>query len=103
MVILLSPFAPHICEELWSLAGNSQSISFAEFPEYKEEYTVENSCEYPISFNGKVRFKLTLSKQISQEEAMAAVMAEPQTARWLEGKTIRKLIVVPGRIINVVI
>lgn len=103
MVVLLSPFAPHISEELWALAGNTQSISFAQFPEYKEEYTIENSCEYPISFNGKVRFKLSLPKQITQDEAMVAVMADPQTARWTEGKPIRKLIVVPGRIINVVI
>lgn len=103
MVILLSPFAPHICEELWSLSGNEKSVTFAQFPEYKEEYTIENSFEYPISFNGKVRFKLSLPKQLSQEQALEALNSSELTAKWLEGKQIRKIIVVPGRIINVVV
>lgn len=102
MIVLLSPFAPHISEELWNLAGESQSVSFAKFPEYKEEYTIENSFEYPISFNGKVRFKISLPKAIDVAAAEKALNENPATQKWLEGKPIRKIIVVPGRIINVV-
>lgn len=102
MVILLSPFAPHIAEELWSLAGNSGSITFAEFPEYNPDFTREDEFEYPVSFNGKTRFKITLSKSISKEEAEKAVLAASETAKYLDGKSVRKVIVVPGRIINIV-
>ncbi len=100
--ILLSPFAPHICEELWSLAGHTESISTTSFPEYREEYTREDSFEYPVSFNGKMRFKIELPKTLDQESAMKAVLENENSAKWLEGKSIKKLIVVPGKIINVV-
>lgn len=102
MVILLSPFAPHIAEELWSLAGNSGSITFAKFPVYNPDFTREDEFEYPVSFNGKTRFKITLSKSLSKEETEAAVLAAPETAKYLDGKSVRKVIVVPGRIINIV-
>ena len=102
MAILISPFAPHIAEELWSLMGHKESISFAPFPEYKEEFTVESSVEYPVSFNGKMRFKINLPKDIPAAEAEAAVRADERTAKYLPNGQIRKVIVVPGKIINVV-
>ncbi|MBR4438034.1 MAG: leucine--tRNA ligase [Bacteroidales bacterium] len=102
IVILLSPFAPHICEELWSLAGNKESISYATFPMYHEEYTREDSVEYPVSFNGKTRFKLSLPKSMGKSDIEKAVLQEEQTAKYLAGNPVKKIIVVPGRIINIV-
>ncbi|MBR4980555.1 MAG: leucine--tRNA ligase [Bacteroidales bacterium] len=102
IVILLSPFAPHICEELWSLAGNKESISFASFPMYHEEYTREDNVEYPVSFNGKTRFKLSLPKSMGKSDIEKAVLQEEQTAKYLAGNPVKKIIVVPGRIINIV-
>ncbi|MBQ3659391.1 MAG: leucine--tRNA ligase [Bacteroidales bacterium] len=102
MAILLSPFAPHIAEELWSQMGHKESISFAAFPEYKAEYTAENSFEYPVSFNGKLRYKLTLPKDMAPADVEAAVRGDERTAKYLVSGQIRKVIVVPGKIINVV-
>ncbi|MBQ7576366.1 MAG: leucine--tRNA ligase [Bacteroidales bacterium] len=102
MTILLSPFAPHIAEELWHCLGHNDSITYAAFPEYVEAYTVEDSFEYPVSFNGKMRFKINLSKSLSPKEVEAAVLADPNTARYLNGGAPRKVIVVPGKIINIV-
>ena len=102
MVILLSPFAPHITEELWSLLGNAESVSKAQFPEYIEAYTVENTFEYPVSFNGKMRFKLELSKSLSPKEVEQAVRENENTAKYVGENGIKKVIVVPGKIINVV-
>ena len=102
VLVLLSPFAPHITEELWSLLGHNESISFAKFPEYMEAYTVENSFEYPVSFNGKMRFKLELSKSLSPKEVEEAVRANENTEKYLDGKAIKKVIVVPSKIINIV-
>jgi len=103
LVILLSPFAPHIAEEIWSSLGHEKSISTASYPEYVEEYTIEDSFEYPVSFNGKLRFKITLPLSISPEEVKAAVLADPMTERYLQGGTPKKIIVVPSKIINVVV
>ena len=102
MVILLSPFAPHITEELWSQLGNKESVSTASFPEYVEAYTVENTFEYPVSFNGKMRFKLELSKSLSPKEVEQAVRENENTAKYVGENGIKKVIVVPGKIINVV-
>ena len=102
MVILLSPFAPHITEELWSQLGNKESVSCAAFPEYVEAYTVENTFEYPVSFNGKMRFKLELSKSLSPKEVEQAVRENENTAKYVGENGIKKVIVVPGKIINVV-
>ncbi len=102
LAILISPFAPHIAEELWSIMGHKESISFAAFPEYKEEYTVENSMEYPVSFNGKLRFKITLPKSMTPAEVEAAIRADERTPKYLVSGQVRKIIVVPGKIINVV-
>ncbi|MDR2358799.1 MAG: leucine--tRNA ligase [Prevotellaceae bacterium] len=103
LTALLSPFAPHICEELWSLLGCSGSIACAAFPEYEEKYTVENSFEYPVSFNGKLRFKKALPLGIPAKEIEAAVLNDEQSAKYLEGKTPKKVIVVEGKIVNVVV
>ena len=102
MVVLLSPFAPHITEELWSLLGNTESVSKASFPEYVEAYTVENTFEYPVSFNGKMRFKLELSKSLTPAEVEQAVRANENTAKYVGENGIKKVIVVPNKIINVV-
>lgn len=102
MVILLSPFAPHISEELWSRLGHTGSVADASFPEYVESYTVEKTFEYPVSFNGKTRFKIELPKSVDPKEAEAAVMASPNTDKYLAGKPVKKIIVVPSKIINVV-
>ena len=102
LVILLSPFAPHITEELWSLLGNAESVSKAQFPEYIESYTVENTFEYPVSFNGKMRFKMELSKSLTPKEVEQAVRENENTAKYVGDGGIKKVIVVPGKIINVV-
>ncbi len=103
MVILLSPFAPHICEELWQALGHEDSISYAAFPEYVAAYTVEDSCTYAVSFNGKTRFTVELSKSMSREDVEAHVRAMDQTSKYVEGRTIAKVIVVPGKIVNIVL
>ena len=103
IVVLLSPFAPHICEELWNRLGHNESISFATFPEYVEAYTVENTFEYPVSFNGKMRFKMTFPKDIPIKEVEKGVIENPQTAKYLDGGSVKKIIVVPCKIINIVV
>lgn len=104
LVILLTPYAPHISEELWSILGNEAgTVSDAKFPEFKEEYLVENSFAYPVSFNGKVRFKAELPTNMSKEDVEKEVMAMEQAQKYLDGKSPKKVIVVPGRIVNVVV
>lgn len=102
MVILISPFAPHIAEELWGMLGNTSSVTYAKFPAYIEKFTIENTFEYPVSFNGKLRFKLELDRSLSAAEIEAAVRSDENTLRFLSGGGIKKIIVVPGKIINVV-
>ena len=101
--ILLSSFAPHITEELWQLAGHTQSISKAGFPEYNEAYTIENSFEYPVSVNGKLRFKKELPLSLSKEEIEQAVLEDAQLERFMNGGSVKKVIVVPGKIVNLVV
>ncbi len=103
LVVLIAPFAPHIAEELWELLGHTASVCDAEFPRYNPEYLVENSFEYPVSVNGKLRFKKELPLGISREEIEAAVLSDPGAQKYTEGKAPRKVIVVPGKIINIVI
>ncbi len=100
--ILLSPYAPHFAEELWSLLGHKESITKASFPIWKEEYLVENEFEYPISINGKVKFKINLSLQLSKEEVEKNVMSSEELGKFMQG-TPKKIIVVPGRIVNIVV
>lgn len=102
LAILVSPYAPHIAEELWSRLGHSESIAEAPFPKFEEKYLVESSKEYPISFNGKMRFKLELPLDMSKEDIEAAVLAHEKTQAQLEGRTPKKVIVVPGKIVNIV-
>ena len=103
LVILLSPFAPHISEELWQALGHTESISFAAFPEYVEAYTIENNCTYAVSFNGKTRFTLDLPKDMGKDEVESRVRALEQTGRYVGEQSIIKVIVVPGKIVNIVI
>ena len=103
LVILLSPFAPHIAEELWNKLGHKESISFAEFPKYNEAFTVDDSFAYPVSFNGKMRFNIELSLSLSPAEIEKEVMACEQTSKYLEGKQPKKVIVVPKKIVNIVV
>ena len=103
LLILLAPFAPHIAEELWHALSEEASITSAPWPEYNEAHLVEDSIKYPVSFNGKTRFTLELPTTASREEIERAVLANDETQRWLEGKSPKKVIVVPGRIINIVL
>ncbi|MDD6364118.1 MAG: leucine--tRNA ligase [Bacteroidales bacterium] len=103
LIILLSPFAPHIAEELWQVLGHGESISFARFPEYVEAYTVEDNCTYAVSFNGKTRFTVELPKAAGKEEVEAHVRSLDQTARYVGEMNIVKVIVVPGKIVNIVL
>jgi len=103
LTVLISSYAPHIAEELWSLLGNAESVTKASFPVYNETYTIENTFEYPVSFNGKMRFKLEFPLDMAVSEIEKAVISAPESAKWLEGKAPRKVIVVPGKIVNVVV
>ena len=103
LIILLSPFAPHVTEELWEALGHKESISFASFPEYVEAYTIENTCTYAVSFNGKTRFTVELPMDMSREDVDAHVRGLDQTAKYVGEGNIVKVIVVPGKIVNIVV
>ena len=102
LLVLISPYAPHIAEELWEKLGNTSSISTAAFPVFEEKFLVETSKKYPISFNGKTRFMLELPSDMSQEAIEKTVMAHEKTQAQLQGRIPKKVIVVPGRIVNIV-
>ena len=103
LCVLLSPFAPHIAEELWHMLGCAGSVMDAGFPAYDAAYTVEDSVTYPVQFNGKMRFTVDLPKSAAPAEVEGAVRAMEQTARWVGEGSIVKVVVVPGRIINIVV
>jgi leucyl-tRNA synthetase len=103
LCIILSPYAPHIAEELWAKLGNTKSISNAVFPKHNEAYLTESNHKYPVSFNGKMRFMLELPANMSKEDIEAAVMANEQTTKYLDGKAPKKVIVVPKKIVNFVV
>jgi leucyl-tRNA synthetase len=103
LAILISPYAPHIAEELWSLLGQSGSITTAKFPEFKEEYLVESNFEYPVMINGKMRAKLDLPLSLSVPEIEKSALADATVQKWLEGKAPKKVIIVPGKIVNLVV
>ena len=104
LVVLISPYAPHICVELWVKLGNEAgSLSYAEFPVFIPDFLVEANYAYPVSFNGKMRFKLELPTNMPKDEVEKAVLEAEQSQKWLDGKTPKKLIVVPGKIVNVVV
>lgn len=103
LAIMVSCHAPHIAEELWNKLGYKQSITMAKLPKVNEGYLKEDAKNYPISFNGKMRFSIDLPIDLSKEEIEKAVMQHPQSQKWLEGKTPKKVIVVPGKIVNIVL
>ena len=103
MSILIAPYAPHIAEETWHRCGHTTSVCDAEWPKCNEEYLVEDSINYPVQFNGKVRFTLSLPKDMSKENVEKAVMENEQTSKYLAGNAPKKVIVVPGRIVNIVV
>nr|WP_315163212.1 leucine--tRNA ligase [uncultured Flavobacterium sp.] len=102
LAIVISPYAPHIAEELWSLLGNTGSIATVDFPIFEPEHLVESSKEYPVSFNGKMRFTMVLPLDLTKEQIEEIVMNDERTIKQLEGKTPNKVIIVPGKIINLV-
>ena len=103
LIILLAPFTPHIAEELWEALGHKESITYASFPEYVEAYTVESNCTYAVSFNGKTRFTVDLPLDMSREDVDAYVRGLEQTEKYVAGGNIVKVIVVPGKIVNIVV
>lgn len=102
LLVLISPYAPHIAEELWSTLGQKESISTVAFPVFEQKHLVESTKNYPISFNGKMRFTLELSLDLSKDEIESAVMEHEKTQTQLQGRTPKKVIVVPGKIVNIV-
>ncbi|MEG2819785.1 MAG: leucine--tRNA ligase, partial [Muribaculaceae bacterium] len=103
ILILLAPFAPHITEELWHLTGHDTTICDATWPICNEEYLKENVVSYAVSFNGKARFSIEVDATTSKEEVEKLALSNPATAKWIEGKTPKKIIVVPNKIVNIVI
>jgi leucyl-tRNA synthetase len=103
LAIIISPYAPHVAEELWEKLGHKESIFKQAFPQFNESYLVESSFNYPISFNGKTRFMHELDLSVPKEEVEKIVMAMEKTQQYLEGKTPKKVIVVPGKIVNIVV
>lgn len=102
-IIVLAPFAPHVCEELWKKIGNKGSVCNAKWPEYNEAYLVEDTINYTVSFNGKTRFNMEFAADATEETIKKDVLEDERSAKWTEGKTIVKIIVVPKKIVNIVI
>ncbi len=103
LIVVLTPFAPHISEELWHALGNETTVCDAQWPEYKEDYLKESNVTYAVSFNGKTRFNIEVAADMPREEVEKLVLANEAAQKWMEGKTIRKIIVVPGKIVNIVL
>ena len=101
--MVLAPFAPHVCEELWSVLGHDTSVCDAEWPVCNEDYLKEDSVNYTISFNGKARFNMEFAADAASDAIQAAVLADERSQKWTEGKTPKKVIVVPKKIVNIVI
>ena len=103
LLILLSPFAPHFCEELWQQLGHTESIEFEPFPVFDPSMVQETTKEYPVSFNGKMRFTIKLSLDMGVEEIKETIMQEQRILDQIDGASPKKIIVVPGKIINIVV
>jgi leucyl-tRNA synthetase len=103
LLVLVSPYAPHIAEELWEQTGHKESIALAPFPEFNEEHLVEDAFNYPVSFNGKTRFNIELATTLSIPEIEKLVLEAEQTQKYLEGKSPKKVIIVPKKIVNIVV
>jgi len=102
LLIILSPYAPHICEELWEKLGNTKSITTATFPEFNPEYLIENNYKYPVSFNGKMRFTVELPINLNKEEIEKEIFKNEKTQTYLKGLEPKRVIVVPKKIVNIV-
>jgi leucyl-tRNA synthetase len=100
---IIAPFAPHMGEELWSLYGNTKTLAYETWPEVDQSLLVEDTFAFPVSFNGKMRFQIELPLELTAGDAEKAVLADSRSAKWIEGKTVRKFIFVPKKIINVVV
>ena len=103
LTILLSAYAPHIAEELWHLLGHETSVVDAAFPQFNEEYLKETSFNYPISFNGKTRFQREFPLDMTPKDIEAAILADEEAQKWIEGRTPKKVIIVPKKIVNIVL
>ena len=103
LVVLLAPFAPHVSEELWHALGNGSTVCDAEWPSWNEEYLREDSVNYAVSFNGKARYNITVAADMDPKAVEAAALGHENAARWLEGKQVVKVIVVPRKIVNIVV
>ncbi|MEQ9305490.1 MAG: class I tRNA ligase family protein, partial [Marinoscillum sp.] len=103
MTIALAPFAPHLAEELWHALGNESTVCDADYPAFDESHLVEDTIEYPIMVNGKMRAKLELGAGLNPKEIEEQALAHPNVQKWTEGKTPKKVIVVPKKIVNVVV
>lgn len=103
LVILLAPFAPHLAEELWEALGHDTTVCDAQWPAFNEEYLKEDTVKYTISFNGKARFSMDFPADADNDTIQAAVMAEEQSRKWIDGKTPKKVIIVPKKIVNIVL
>ena len=102
LAVIISPYAPHIAEELWNVLGHQGSIATVAFPKFDEKYLVESEKEYPVSFNGKMRFTIKLPLDLTAAQIEEIVMKDERTIRQLDGRTPNKVIIVPGKIINLV-
>ena len=100
---MLSPFAPHICEEIWHQIGNTESIIFSSFPDYIESYLQDNTKIYPVSINGKLKYKIELSTDLSKEEIEKAIVSDENFMKKLDGNKPKRVIIIPGKIINFVV
>ena len=103
LAILISPYAPHICEELWEALGHKESITFSEFPKFEEKHLTETAFKYPVSLNGKTKYFLELDLSLTKEDIEKEVLAQEQTVKILEGKAPKKVIVVHNKIVNIVV
>ena len=103
LVVALAPFAPHIAEELWAALGNSQTVCDAQWPAYEEKYLEETEVQLAIAFNGKARFQMAFPATATNAEIEQAAMADERAAKFLEGKQVVKVIVVPKKIVNIVV
>ena len=103
LAIVISPYAPHICEELWSLLGHQNSIEFEKFPELNEAYLIEDEIDYPVSFNGKMKFKILLPADLDAKQIEEIILSNDKTQQFLDGNNPKKVIIVPKKIINIVL
>jgi leucyl-tRNA synthetase len=103
LTIIIAPFAPHLAEELWEILGNTTTVCDAQWPTWNEDYLKEDTIKYTISFNGKARFNMEFAADADNATIQEAVLTNEQAQKWIEGKTPKKVIIVPKKIVNVVL